>query len=219
MAKDKNSSQNDTTVQNDTLLENMRGIELENKTLKEQISQLQEENTNNSQRVEITQQELAKKAEQIEALQAQVENLSNERNDIATQLQTLQQNTAQDNSLAAENATLKESLEKAQSDLQEAQSKYKELADNLIQSQAKNKGIVLHEFPRALLSVLCEKLSKLYGKEVTPVMVIEDYILKYNFSNAGRNGFTHSYSRIANCYLSLNKSIPTSKTYANSNKS
>lgn len=182
MAKDKNSSQNDTTVQNETLLENMRGIELENKTLKEQIAQLQEENTNNSKRVEITQQELAEKAEQIEALQTQVENLSGERNDIATQLQILQQNATQDDTLATENAALKEALGKAQSDLQEAQAKYKELADNMIQLKAKSKGIVLHEFPQAVLSALCEKLSKLYGREVTPIMVLEDYILKYNFS-------------------------------------
>ena len=187
--KTQNANQNNSSLDNNTLLENIKAYELENKALKDQVAKLNQslnEVTNN-------QEEIAKLKEQISSLvkskselEEAVNQIANERDDLAKQLQETSEDTA------GKITTQADEISKLQEELSEANKKNAEISERfdsltvvynkLKEDAAKDTGYILSPFAKSLVELLSIKLTKKYGKKVTPTHIIEDYIIRYNFS-------------------------------------
>lgn len=194
----KKSTKNYTEKNDDltVLTENVQSLELENNSLKE--------------RLEAQKQSFSDLNENYKKLQKSVENYTNQISALETKLTESEENytklqkTTQDfpsqkawEDLKTENETLKSQLEESEKNdckkeleetlqkLQKTEENYKKLKENFNDFSAQKekneeKCIKLHDFPQEILDVLAEKLSAIYGHEITPTQILEDYLLRYN---------------------------------------
>ena len=187
--KDKNANQTNSSLDNNTLLENIKAYELENKALKEQVAKLNQSlsELNNSQ------EDIAQLKEQLSTLQKNkndleeaINQVTNERDDLAKQLQETSKDTASKITTQSDEITqLKEELQEANKKNAEISERFDSLNvmyDKLKEDASKDKGYILSPFAKALVELLSVKLTKKYNKKVTPTHIIEDYIIRYNFS-------------------------------------
>lgn len=179
MAKEKNSSTGDNTVDNQTLVDNMKSMELENTMLHKQLQDLKDQICKNDSVSEMNanlSQQIDTLTGQAEAMKEQISTLQAERDDLANRIEEDKKVYANtDNIFQEENAELHKQLEETKKLLENAKNEIKKM-------QLKPAGLILHDFPQAMLNKLSEKLSAKYNREVTPQMIVEDYLIKYNFS-------------------------------------
>lgn len=193
MAKDKNETQGNSQVDNETLLENMKGLELENKMLKDQKQKLEEQIAENSKTINELQANNNNNAQyeaQVSELEEQVQNLANERNDLAQQLEDLKKlSTGENDHLVDQINELKLQNTKLVEDYQTLQQQHQSLQEHvsgLIEQNKKEpkmpeRAIVLTPFAFGILKRLREKLVERYNKpDLTLNAILEDYLIKYN---------------------------------------
>lgn len=168
MAKKENTPTVEQNVDNNTLLENAKAIELENSALKKQLAEMQDANAN-----------LERILANHKELQEQVQNLQAERDDLAKQIEDNKVNTESNEDVTLQ---IQAQLDKSQEEIVNLKAMVDKLKEQCKKMKDEPKGLVLNKFPMLLLEALCEKLSAMYKKEVTPQMIVEDYIIKYNFT-------------------------------------
>lgn len=190
MAKDKNTPDNQSPVDNATLVENMKGLEFEKEMLLKQKSDLEKERDQIAAKREQDQQ---KHAQQVEELNAQIQQLQSDLEAKNSELeQKIQENSQKINETAVSDEQITQLTQERDNALKEAQdnannctklqNKVNTLTEQLNALSKEAKGLILQPFVTKYLERLAEKLTAKYKKEVTPTQIIEDYIIRYNLT-------------------------------------
>lgn len=213
MAKDNTQQGKNTPVDNDTLLENIRVLETEKNMLKEQKERAEKAANDFF-------AEIQDKDAKIKSLEEQIQKITNEKNDIAGQLDALQQKEPETQSNTEEIENLKKQLSQVQGEKDKADKcnvalveENKSLKKKITDLNSADKGIILTPFIRDYLNALAEKLSKRYNKQVDPAKIIEDYIIRYNLTDKWTEWFHPWLMTDEDAVRIANKINPEVKTF------
>jgi len=188
MATEKKQTQGNQTLDNETLLENMKGIELENSQLKKQIEELKEKLAGNDPKAQESEQKIGQQAQQIDELNQMVDSLKAEKDELTAQLNDARAHannkegeSAGNDELLARITELEEKLAKAEDDKASQAKVNNELNEKNIELTEKaDRAITLTELGYKIGKALAEKLSQIYGKKITLAKILEDYLIRYN---------------------------------------
>lgn len=187
MAKEKDNSLKENNVDIQTLTENLKGLETEKNMLKEQKERLE----NEKKKIEEERDKESKEHEdKVKSLEEKIQNLESEKNQLQQDKENLEQQTKQVPENQPETAELQKKLNKASqenSDLIKERDDWRKKAEKLnsqLQEQANKKpaGLALSPFIMQFLEVLAEKLSHRLQRDITPVEIVEDYVISYNLT-------------------------------------
>lgn len=191
MAKQKNDSPEENNVDLETLQENLKGLEIEKNMLKEQKQRIETEKQNLE---EQRRRESEEHAQKVNSLEEKIQKLESENNQLQQDKENLEQQSQQVPQNQPETAELQQRLDKANQEntklfterdkwRTEAQGLHYE-NQRLVAELNKNcpKGLLLSDFVMQFLTRLAEKLSAHFKRDITPVEIVEDYIISYNLT-------------------------------------
>lgn len=187
MAKQKNDSPEENNVDLETLQENLKGLEIEKNMLKEQKERLE----NEKKKIEEEHNKESKEHEdKVKSLEEKIQKLESEKKQLQQDKENLEQQTKQVSENQPETTELQKKLDKASqenSGLIKERDDWRKKAENLsnqLQEQANKKpaGLALSPFIMQFLEMLAEKLSRRLQRDITPVEIVEDYVISYNLT-------------------------------------
>lgn len=193
MASSKTDPAKENPVDNKTLLENIKGLEMEKEMLKKQNSDLETEKQEIKQQRE---QDSEKHAQEVQNLQEQLDKLKSENEKLQADNTALQQENRENLRKLNETTVSDEQVTQLTQERDNAimegkkwmaenlklESKVKSLSDQVEKLKKEAGGIVLQPFVLKYLERLAQKLSAKYKKEVTPAQILEDYTIRYNLT-------------------------------------
>lgn len=194
MAKTQNDPKQESPLDIETLQENIKGLELEKEMLKQQNEKLENEKkqllTEREQNSEQKDQTIKSLEEKISKLEEDKKTFKLQLSEYEAQNEELSKRPLPSNNndeelitkLNQDLATANEKAQKAESEAGKLQNQIQSLTDQLTALQSETKGYILQPFVTKYLEQLAVKLSAKYKKEVTPVNIIEDYIIRYNLT-------------------------------------
>lgn len=189
MANSKNKTEQESEIDNKTLLDNIEGLEREKAMLIEQKERAEQEKTQASQQLEQATADKKTLEDKIALLEAENQKLKEdsaafEKNFIPPTEENVEINSLKEqiSQLTTERDQAKIDTINALSELQKATEENKQLNSKINKLQNQETGIILEPFVKDYLNLLAQKLSKKFKKDVTPAQIVSDYIIRYNLT-------------------------------------